>query len=359
MKPNWTSAAAKATDPTLGFDLNARRYQPLKIAVALEVGREAGISAVDLLAGSGLSPAAVGNPETRTSVGQFLSVARNLVRCYPGTDAGLQVGQRIHMSSYGMYGYALLCAETLRQACDIAQRYYLLGAPMMGTHFEERPDKAVWSFTSLEQLSRGAFEPELIRFLFEMQFLGYIVGTRDVMGAACVAARARIALPAPPHAEALARAFECAVEFDQPVNELHYAASWLDRKPTLANPIMAAQMSKSLAQQLGEFQWQAGLSRRVCEELTRAPGRFPEMEDIAATLCMTSRHLRRKLEAEGTSYKALLGNVRHALARDYLSASRLNIEDIATALGFSDAASFRHAFKRWTGKTPSDFRASA
>ncbi|EPZ84742.1 DNA-binding helix-turn-helix protein [Burkholderia cenocepacia K56-2Valvano] len=71
---------------------------------------------------------------------------------------------------------------------------------------------------------------------------------------------------------------------------------------------------------------------------------------------MTSRTLRRKLEAEGTSYSELLTSVRKALAIDYLSTTTLSTEDIALTLGFSDAVGFRHAFKRWTGTTPSDVR---
>lgn len=359
MESNRTSAAVKNAVSTQSVDLSAMRYQPLKIAVALEVGREVGIALGDLLSGSDLSSAAIENPETRTSVDQFLCVVRNLLRHYPHSDAGLKVGQRIHLSSFGMYGYAMLCADTFRHACDIALRYHLLGTPVMAVHFEDRGDKAVWLFTSLDQLPLESLEPELQRFLLELQFLVHIVGTRDTMGAACVAARARMTLSEPAHAEALAQAFGCPIEFNQPVNELHYAASWLERKPTLANPIVAAQISMSLAEQLGEFQWQAGFSRRVYEELTRTPGHFPEMEEIAATLCMTSRHLRRKLQEEGSSYKGLLVNVRHALAKDYLTSSTLSSEDIAAALGFSDAASFRHAFKRWVGMSPSDFRASS
>jgi AraC-like DNA-binding protein len=44
------------------------------------------------------------------------------------------------------------------------------------------------------------------------------------------------------------------------------------------------------------------------------------------------------------------------MAVRYLRETRLSVEDIAGLLGFSDAANFRHAFRRWTGKTPNDFR---
>lgn len=71
---------------------------------------------------------------------------------------------------------------------------------------------------------------------------------------------------------------------------------------------------------------------------------------------MTSRTLRRKLEAEDTSYGELLTSVRKTLAIDYLCTTTLSTEDIALALGFSDAVSFRHAFKRWTGRAPTEYR---
>ena len=74
---------------------------------------------------------------------------------------------------------------------------------------------------------------------------------------------------------------------------------------------------------------------------------------------MTSRTLRRKLEVEGTSFTDLVASIRKALAIDYLSTTRLSTDDIATAIGFSDAVSFRHAFKRWTGKPPSEYRREA
>ena len=105
-----------------------------------------------------------------------------------------------------------------------------------------------------------------------------------------------------------------------------------------------------------EFRWEAGITRRVYQELTRTPGRFPEIDAIAESLCMTSRTLRRKLEAEGTSYSDLLTSVRKALAIDYLTTTLLSTEDVALTLGFSDAVSFRHAFMRWTGLTPNEYR---
>lgn len=332
------------------------RFPPLKIAAVLAVGRDAGLAAADVLAGTRLSARAVAEAETRTSIAQYLRAAANLIRLDSRGGAGLRVGQRLHLSSYGMYGYALLCSETLRHAFDTAVRYHDLATPVMNIAWAERDDKAVWIFPRHDEIDAITEDVTLARFALEVQFTVHVIAAQDIIGNGWLPARARFSLPQPPYAEEMARVFGCPVEFDQPVNELHCALSWLDQVPRLANPITAVQASKTLAQLLQDLKWQSGLTRRVYQELTRTPGRFPDMEAIAATLCTTSRNLRRKLQAEGTSYQELLANVRYALARDYLNSSFLSTEDIAAALGFSDAASFRHAFKRWSGVTPAEFR---
>jgi YesN/AraC family two-component response regulator len=69
--------------------------------------------------------------------------------------------------------------------------------------------------------------------------------------------------------------------------------------------------------------------------------------------------LRRHLQAEGTSYQSILDDVRCNLAKHYLQDTRMTGEDIATALGFSDSANFRHAFHKWASQSPSEFRRRA
>ena len=115
-------------------------------------------------------------------------------------------------------------------------------------------------------------------------------------------------------------------------------------------------MSETCSRLLEEFRWKAGVTWRVHQLLTREPGKFPSLEAVADALFMTSRTLRRHLSQEGTSYSDLLNGIRRSLAIDYLTTTPLSTEDIAATLGFADSASFRHAFKRWTGKTPAGYR---
>ena len=83
------------------------------------------------------------------------------------------------------------------------------------------------------------------------------------------------------------------------------------------------------------------------------------MEAVAQRLHTTSRTLRRRLEDEGTTFQAVLNEVRANLAKEYLATTRLSSDDIAVALGFSDTASFRAAFRKWTQHTPAEYRRAA
>jgi AraC-like DNA-binding protein len=82
----------------------------------------------------------------------------------------------------------------------------------------------------------------------------------------------------------------------------------------------------------------------------------PHVSEVARQLGMSTRTLSRKLSTEGAAFADILDQLRSALAQDYLSERELPISEIAWLLGYSEVSSFSHAFKRWTGKTPRQFR---
>lgn len=338
------------------FALHEKLYAPLKIHAVMRTMAELGVDASPLLAGSGLYLSEASNAHTRSSVHQFIAVCRNADRLSPESGWGALVGASMRLTDYGMYGYALACAESLRQSCDLAVRYHGLATPVMGIGMSAAPGVAAWVFPSLDESALPDVQEGLFRALLEMQVGTHVSLTKHVMGNWCVPVRAGFALPRPRHAKLLEQLLECPVSFDQPRTEVQYPVEWLERPPQFANPITATQVSAACTKLLEDHKWTASVSRRVYAELTHTPGRFPGIEEVAAALCLNTRTLRRRLDEEGTSYIKLLASVRQALAVDYLSTSLLEIDDIAAALGFSDAASFRHAFKRWTGRTPNEYR---
>jgi AraC-like DNA-binding protein len=353
--PSYGLLADRWSEPST-LTLTAQRFTPSKLSVLLRVALEAGLDPAVVLAGTGLDVAATGDPFVLTSPLQFLTAARNAVLAYPGSDLGLRVGSKLHATSYGMLGYALLCAETLGHSFDLIVRYHRLANGMTSVCWTREGVLASWKFAGRDSVKLPDLDDALYRFLIEMQVAVHASIVKDVMGPWCTPMHTSLAFPEPEDAASWARVLGCPVAFDQPRHALSYPAMWLSKAPQMASPTMAAQMSVECAKLLDQIRWHAGVTQQVYRELTCTPGRFPDIDAIAENLGMTSRTLRRKLQAEGTSYSELLASVRKALAIDYLSTTLLSTEDIASNLGFSDSVSFRHAFRRWTGKSPREFR---
>jgi AraC-like DNA-binding protein len=100
-------------------------------------------------------------------------------------------------------------------------------------------------------------------------------------------------------------------------------------------------------------------SSRVRRLLLGEHDGFPSLQVTARLLHVTPRTLHRRLLDEGTSFRALLEEVRHALAIEHVRSGRLSIQEIAFRLGYSDVANFRRAFKRWEEAPPTAFKARA
>jgi AraC-like DNA-binding protein len=82
----------------------------------------------------------------------------------------------------------------------------------------------------------------------------------------------------------------------------------------------------------------------------------PQAQVIARKLNMSPRTLARRLADEGLSFASVLDEMRRELALRYLTDAKLSISQVAWLLGFQEAGALTHAFRRWTGQTPSEVR---
>ena len=80
------------------------------------------------------------------------------------------------------------------------------------------------------------------------------------------------------------------------------------------------------------------------------------MDVIAAKMGVSRQTLFRRLKAEGVTFEKVLDELRHRLALNYLGGRKASVNETAYLVGFSDPAAFSRAFKRWTGKSPSEMR---
>lgn len=333
-----------------------RIYSPHSIAaIASELSAQ-GVPAAVALAGTGLRMPQLEMHTTQVSYRQIDIAIRNGLRLSNDPAIALHAGQRMHLTAYGMYGYALMSSATYADVRDFSNQYIGVVGPLCAATYSYESATVVCALEPLHWLNPAE---DAYRFATEFALAAHLTAMRDLVGASFGFSRISLDYVEPPHASVYNDVFQCPVLFGQGGIEYWYEISKADGPVALADPRthgMAREMCDHL---LTEVNRAGGVAADVRRLLIGQAGRYPSLEAIAEKLGMPSRVLRRRLEAEETSYRDLLAEVRARLAIEYLRKTQMTNEDIASRLGYSDAANFRHAFLRWTGRSPSDFRKAA
>lgn len=260
----------------------------------------------------------------------------------------------MRVTAFGMYGYALLSSPTHDESIEFGDKYHRAMGPLADYTRVREQGIEIFRYEGLLTPDPG---DELYRFALEFKFAEHMTLFRDLYGQSFTFSAVRATYSAPAHKSAYRKLFRCPVSFDQPANELEIREPWVERTPRLPDAVthkMAGDVCRQFMVELAESGGIASLVRRTLVE--EFPWRFPNIESMAAALSLHPRTLRRRLEAEGTTFRDLLADFRQRLAIEYMRKTRMTNEEIANRLGYSDAANFRHAFTRWTGKSPQAYR---
>jgi AraC-like DNA-binding protein len=332
-----------------------RIYPAQKIAVLLEALAFEGVRAGLALEGVGVSELEVTDPATRVSLTQVITCCRNAIRLSPHPMFAYRAGLRFHMPAYGMYGFAMLSSIDFRQTMRFAEQYHQLGAPLTDQAFVEVDGAGVWTITPkpLPQI-----DPVLYRHLVELYFGIHTSLHRDVMGPEFAPRELWVTFQPPPDPAGYTRALGTSVRFGQPMNQLVFDADWLDRRPELGNALTYSHVREICDRLLDGLQQHAGVVGSVRQLLVSGFMRNMSLVEVAGELGVSARTLRRWLSDRGTSYRQIVDDLRQEVAIKYLRDTDMTVEEVAFALGFSDAASFRRAFRRWTSVPPQHFRQS-
>ena len=339
----------------VGFpSLNQRIFAPFKLATVIDAVAARGIGPETVLDRTGLTPTEVRDPHTLTSIGQYLVACENIVAAGATFSDAFEIGSRLHLSAYGMYGYALMCSPTMREFFDFAVRYQPLATPTVRLGWRTEGAFAIWRF---EEIYRDVMSNEVRTFLVRQQMKMTYTHIRDTAGADNLPIRAIFALPEDGQASADEQALSCSCSYGQEGNELHYPIGILDQTPELGNRLTRTMLEETCERLIGQSRISSGLSGEVYQLLLLAPNRSASMTSIAEQLGLQERTLRRRLAAEDTSYGEIVDDVRRKLAIEYLQTTRMSVDDVAWKVGFSDSANLRRAVRRWTGKTIGEVRA--
>lgn len=266
-------------------------------------------------------------------------------------DIGLHLCRHLPPYRGEILEYLVLSSRTFGDGLARASKYVRLLSDAIEVRLESAPEAACLKVrASALSDAPQARHTEICVVYQMMRFAASVTESR--------ATARRLCLHHPRHAPQAEYEdlFRCPVAFGTPEAEIHFDAEILGWRsphwdPDLLklNEELATRRMAGLERQDLVHRIRALFAQRL--ELERC-----ELDDIAAELGMPSRRLRFELSRAGTTFSQLLNEFRFALARRLLGTTDERIENIAYLTGFSEPSTFYRAFKRWSGKTPVQYR---
>jgi AraC-like DNA-binding protein len=177
----------------------------------------------------------------------------------------------------------------------------------------------------------------------------------ETLGRPVVPLRVTLRLPQPADPTPYEATFGVPPRFGAARSMLAFDAALLDQPLPQAAPLTAALCEAQCRDLLQRRHLRRGTSGRVRDILVRT-GVILGQEEVAAEVHVSVRTLRRMLRDEGTTFRAIVEQTREHLAEELLVTAGLSVEQVAGRLGYSDASTFVHAFRRWKGVSPGRWR---
>ena len=305
-----------------------------------------------VLAGSGIAVADLQDTTMMVTQAQELIVSGNALALTQDPSLGLQIGNALRVSSFGLLGYAMLVSPTLADALQCLFDFPLL----FGAYFNV--SLQVEGYGAALAIDGYQYRSDLEIWNADMCLAALWAVVCDVMADKISPDCVALSHGKPTHAAAYRQIFACSTYFDRKQSAVHFPAELLKMPLPLADPF-SYNLMRQQCQQL-QRSWQNSKHLDVISRALRLmysnPLVYNQLTNVAAALYMSERTLRRRLDEKGVKFQHLLDQVLRDKAVEYLSGSVLPVAEIAERLGYSETASFRHAFRRWTGCCPSDYR---
>ena len=301
----------------------------------------------NIFASAGLCRADLGNDRKRVNyqkAWQLWSEASHIIEdpCF-----GLKTAKIFHPSDLNLLGYAWLSSPTLRAAFERLLRYQKMVSEFIKLTIEETEEQfnVILDVQDSSQVTMAQMDSG-ITILFHM--------CQSNFGQDLRASAVYLAHPKPPCQQAYTDYFQCPVFFEQPVNKLCLPSEVVDTPLLNALSNINLITDKTLLDL--DSLYEDSTTSRVRQTISRLLPSEVSIEKVSQLLYLTPRTLHRHLQAENTSFKTILDELRFQLSKEYLQQNQYSITEIAFQLGFSDPSAFSRAFRQWSGESPSHYK---
>lgn len=325
----------------------------------LRIGTAMGIPAVlqqlghdprPVLRRVGLSLKAMKNPETIVPFAKICRLLSGSVEVSQCAHFGLLVGQQVPTSAFGLLGLTIQNATDVDTALSNLIRYRGLNDRGAFITLERDGALARLQYSIIDQDVTGADQ------LYDCAIAIACNLLRSLCGPKWTPVEVLLSHPKPRDRAPFDTFFRCPVRFGAVHSGLVFNRRWLDKAPPGADPLLYSHVLRE-ARRLHRDET-ADTDEILPLLRTVLRGGLCKQEEVAALLGINRRTLGRYLRYAGTTFRREVETMRFAQARHLLADATLNTKQVAFTLGYADVSTFCHAFKRWSGVSPVQWRRS-
>jgi len=321
----------------------------------LDVLDARGVDVGPLLEKYGINASALEGDEDLISQADYSRLLDEVIRKHAVPGLGLLDGRGVNLLDHGLLGYAMFASASLHRAIERHSKYQdIIGAVLHTALFVEGETAhlRVVSIARPDMVDTDQkLHYELERLFSQWAEIGPAIGRSRHWFS-----QVEFNYPAPPYRDMYREVLGEPVLFNREYNQLSFPAALLDEPLSFANEAAAQLCEQQCAALLGELKRTDGIVGEVRRVLANQPGKYPGIPEVASTLAMGERTLRRRPADEGTTYKRVVLEFRMELAASYLRANAMSIQEIAYVTGYADPSNFHRTFHRHHGLTPNAYR---
>ena len=317
----------------------------------LDVVSRWGYSAETLFAPFNFSSEQLAQPDYRIPAPVANELIKYALKITGEHSLGYHLGTQMRISIHGFIGYAIMTANNIAEALVLAARFIQLRMPFLQLYFSTFGERA-----TLQLQCDIELEPLRTEIILALT-IGIITMSKAITGITDLEGEIDFDFAKPQGFERyLEKMPSHHFRFGQPHIISSFSKQYLGLHMVNADPIASQIAINQCEAELSALGERRRLAMRVRDILTHAEQHYLSIESVAEQLHMSDRTLKRQLAAEGTSFSTLVDEVRYRHATSLLSRTDYTLEQIADELGYSDVANFSRAFKRWSGRSPSNWR---
>ncbi|MGU3291158.1 AraC family transcriptional regulator [Williamsia sp. M5A3_1d] len=317
----------------------------------LDFAIEHGIGEQEMLSGTGIAP---GTVIASITAEQELTMLETLAARLGGVEGlGALLGQRYHLTTYGLWGFAMISSATLREAIVVGLRLVNLTFAFCDIRLR---DADADGLAALVLTVEDGVPEGVRRIVCDRDIAAIRVIAHEIMGRELFAEAVTSTFAEPTDTSPYEAAFGLPPRFDASENAIWFPAALLDMPLPQANALVAAEIGEQCRALLQARRVRVGIAARVRDLVSAAPSDPLTLARAAHELHTSERHLRRTLAHEGTTLRRIVNEVREDMATELLCVTGLSVAETARRLGYAEVSSFSQAFRRWKGMGPRAYR---